>query len=173
MNNKRLILRMVVLGIIFVALGSAFYTSYTSDSSPIKIGEAAPNFTLVNLEGDTVELNDYRGKGVFINFWATWCEPCKIEMPHMDKQYQLMKDQGIEILAINIQQSELEVSTFTKRLGLTFPILLDLDKSVTNRYGVGQLPSSFFIDKNGIVLSKVAGPMNERRIHQQLQLIKP
>jgi peroxiredoxin len=173
MMNKRLVLRLVVLGIIFVALGSAFYTSYTSDNSLVKEGDPAPEFTLKNLEGETVKLSDFRGQGVFINFWASWCEPCKIEMPDMEKQYRLMKDQGIEIVAINIEESELAVSAFKKRMDLTFPILLDKDKSVVNSYGVGPIPSSFFIDKDGIVVAKVEGIMSERRIEYLLNSVKP
>jgi len=164
---------MIVLVIIFAALGSAFYTSYKSDNSLVKVGEPAPDFTLTNLEGEQVKLSDYRGKGILLNFWASWCEPCKVEMPHMEKQYQLLKEQGIVILAVNIQESHLAVSTFAKRNNLTFPILLDTDKSVTNRYGIGPIPSTFFIDQNGIVVSKVEQIMNERQINHSLQTVIP
>lgn len=173
MKQKRLMMRIIVLGVIFIALGSAFYSAYTNDDSPVQIGELAPNFTLENLEGELVSLSDYRGKGVFINFWATWCEPCKREMPYMEAQYKAMQDKGIEILAINISESNVAVNSFKNRLGLTFPILLDRDRSVTNRYGIIPIPSSFFIDKNGIVVSRVDGEMNEQQIKEQLKLIQP
>lgn len=173
MKDKRLILRVIVLGVIFVALGSAFYTAYQNDDSPVQIGEVAPDFTLANLAGEQVRLSDYKGKGVFINFWATWCDPCKREMPHMEAQYQVMKEEGIEILAVNITESNVAVNSFKKRLGLSFPILLDRNRSVSNRYGIIPIPSSFFVNKNGIVVSKVEGEMSEQQIEQQLKLIQP
>lgn len=173
MGKKRHILRLIVLGVIFAALGTAFYTAYVSDSALVKVGEEAPDFTLTNLEGEQVNLSDFRGQGVFINFWASWCNPCKAEMPDIEKQYQLMKDLGIVVLAVNIEESHLAVSTFVKRNNLSFPVLLDVDKSVTNRYGVGPIPTSFFIDKDGIVVSKIERMMNERQINHQLQEILP
>lgn len=173
MYDKRSILRITVLGIIFIALGSAFYTAYSSDGSPVKIGKEAPNFTLTKLDGETVSLSSLRGSGVFINFWGTWCEPCKREMPHMEAQYQKMKDNGIEILAVNIAESHLVASTFAERHKLTFPILLDKDRAVMNRYGVTFLPSSFFIDKEGKVVAHHVGELNEGMIEEYLNRIKP
>jgi peroxiredoxin len=173
MKDKRSILRITVLGIIFLAIGSAFYTAYSSDGSPVQLGKEAPDFTLTNLDGETVRLSSLKGQGVFINFWGTWCEPCKREMPYMEAQYQKMKDEGIEILAINIAESHLVASSFSERLGLTFPILLDKDRTVMNRYGVTFLPSSFFIDSNGKVVANHVGELSEGMIEDYLKLIKP
>jgi peroxiredoxin len=173
MKNKRTIMRVLVLGVIAVALGSAFYTAYSSDESIVEVGENAPDFTLVNLEGEEIRLSELRGKGVVINFWATWCNPCKREMPLIEEQYQIVKDQGIEILAVNIAESNLAVSSFIKRLGVTFPVLLDSDRAVTQRYGVGALPSTFFINKDGIVVEHFVGEMNESILVKRLDLIKP
>lgn len=137
------------------------------------MGKEAPDFTLPNLEGETVRLSSLKGSGVFINFWGSWCEPCKREMPHMEEQYQKMKDEGIEILAVNIAESQLVASSFSERLKLTFPILLDRDRAVMNRYGVTFLPSSFFIDKNGKVVAHHVGELNEGMIEEYLERIKP
>jgi peroxiredoxin len=175
MKDKRTILRIIVLGVIVIALGSAFYTAYSNDKSIAAVGNVAPDFTLTNLEGKQVSLSDMRGKGVFINFWATWCGPCKREMPLMEKQYQEMKDQGIEILAVNIAESNVAVSSFIDRLGVTFPVLLDSnpDRIVTQRYGVGALPASFFVDKDGNIAGHYVGEMNESILKEHLELIKP
>lgn len=175
MKDKRTILRILVLGVIAVALGSAFYSAYSNDESLAAIGNPAPDFTLKNLEGEEVRLSDLRGKGVFINFWATWCAPCKREMPLMEEQYQLVKDEGIEILAVNIAESQLAVSRFSERLGVTFPILLDSnpDRVVTQRYGVGALPASYFVDKDGKVVGHHVGEMNESILKENLERIKP
>jgi len=173
MRDKRTLLRILVLAVIFVALGFTFLTHYLSDHSPVKVGEPAPDFILKNLEGEEVRLSDYRGKGVFINFWASWCPPCKQEMPDMEKNYRLFKEQGIEILAINLEESQLAISSFASRYDLSFTILLDTDKSVTNRYGVGPIPSSFFVDKDGIVVSKVDRILSDSEIYKLMLSIKP
>lgn len=175
MKDKRTILRILVLGVIAIALGSAFYSAYSNDDSIVAVGKPAPDFTLSNLEGNDVRLSDLRGKGVFINFWATWCAPCKREMPLMEKHYLEVKDEGIEILAVNIAESQLAVSSFIDRLGVTFPILLDSspDRVVTQRYGVGALPASYFVDKDGMVVGHYVGEMSESILKQHLDLIKP
>lgn len=173
MKNKRTIMRFLVLGVIAVALGSAFYTAYSNDESIVEVGEAAPDFTLKNLEGQEIRLSELKGKGVVINFWATWCNPCKREMPLIEEQYQLVKDQNIEILAVNIAESHLAVSSFIDRLGVTFPVLLDSHRIVTQRYAVGALPSTFFINKDGIVMDHFVGEMNESILTKRLALIKP
>lgn len=172
MGNKRY-LRIIVLSILFLALGSAFYMAYQKDDSPVQVGDLAPDFTLTNLEGEKVSLSDYRGKGVLLNFWASYCDPCKREMPAMEKQYQAMKDEGIEILAVNIAESHVAINSFKNRFGFTFPILLDRDRSITNRYGIIPIPTSFFIDSNGIVVAKVTGEMDEGLIKHYLHQIKP
>jgi peroxiredoxin len=173
MKNKRTIMRILVLGVIAVALGSAFYTAYSNDESIVEVGEAAPDFMLENLEGEEIRLSELKGKGVVINFWATWCNPCKREMPLIEEHYQLVKDQDIEILAVNIAESHLAVSSFINRLGVTFPVLLDSHRMVTQRYGVGALPSTFFINKDGIVMDHFIGEMNESILAKRLALIKP
>lgn len=173
LKHKRFVLRSIVLGVIVIALGGAFYTYFTSDDSIVKAGEPAPDFSLKNLEGQEVRLSDLKGKGVVINFWATWCAPCKREMPLMESGYQKVREQGIEILAVNIAESDLAVSRFTERLGLTFPILLDKDRTVTRRYAVGRIPSTFFVDQDGIVVAHFVGEMNARIFEENMNLLIP
>lgn len=173
MKKSRLIVRIVVLSIILVALGSAFYQAITNDDSPVRVGHPAPDFELRTLDGDMVRLSDYRGQGVFINFWASWCGPCREEMPDMEQQYQLMKDEGLEILAVNIAESDVVAGSFANRLGLTFPILLDRDRLVNDRYGVGPIPVSIFVDKDGMVVSKVERMMSEAEMIENIRAILP
>jgi peroxiredoxin len=175
MKDKRTILRIIVLGVIVIAVGSAFYSAYSDDKSLAAVGNTAPDFTLTNLKGEEVSLSDMRGKGVFINFWATWCGPCKREMPLMEKHYQEVKDEGIEILAVNIAESNVAVSSFIERMGVSFPVLLDSnpDRVVTQRYGVGALPASYFIDKDGNIVGHYVGEMNRNILKEHLELIKP
>jgi peroxiredoxin len=173
MKNKRFILRMVVLGIIFVALASAFYTAYVADASPIKIGEPAPDFRLQTLDGETIRLSDLQGQAVMLKFWFTWCQPCRLEMPHVQNQYQQLKDRGLEVLAINIAESQVAVSLYRNNLNINFPLLLDSNKTVTDRYGVGPTPVAFFIDPDGIVVERVEGMMGESALNRRLMAILP
>ena len=112
----------------------------------LEIGDRAPNFELATLEGEVVSLSDYQGGPVMINFWATWCPPCRAEMPDMEQLYQ---DTAIEILAVNLTQteeSEKQVREFVNEYELTFPILMDMDIDVAMLYQIQSIPTSIFLD---------------------------
>jgi peroxiredoxin len=118
----------------------------------------APDFTLTSLDGKTVHLSDYRGKAVLLNFWATWCEPCKIEMPwfvEMQKEYGA---QGLQILGVAMDDaSPKDISDFAKQMGVNYPIVVGKD-SVGDAYGGVQfLPATFYVGRDGKVLDKVFG----------------
>lgn len=124
----------------------------------------APDFELKMLEGETVRLSDYVGKKVILNFWATWCPPCKEEVPHMQKVYEEYKNQGVEILAVNVTNKDNgkeAVSQFVKEHGLTFEVLLDEEGFVGNTYQVVTLPTTYMIDTKGNMVDIIEGPMNE------------
>src|SRR5574337_537141 len=122
-------------------------------------GHLAPDFTLKTLEGSSVRLSEFRGrKVVLINFWATWCPPCRLEMPTMQQIYSEYKDKGFEILAVNIESDATqEITDFVKELRLTFPILLDPNMKITRKFRVIGLPVSVLIDRQGIVRAKEIG----------------
>ncbi len=121
----------------------------------------APDFTLTRLNGETVRLSDYRGKVVFLNIWATWCPPCREEMPAMESLYAKMKGQAFEILAVSIDKSGAEaVAPFMKQNNLSFPALLDPKGTTQELYRISGVPETFIIDKNGIIVSKIIGPRN-------------
>jgi peroxiredoxin len=118
----------------------------------------APNFTLPGIDGKMVSLSDYEGKVVFLNIWATWCPPCKEEMPSMEKLYQKLKGEDFEILAVSIDVLGAQaVAPFMKEHKLSFPALLDPGGTVQRLYGATGIPESFIIDKNGVLVSKVIG----------------
>lgn len=173
MRDKRFWLRLSVLAIIMVALFGALFSAFTEDDGVIRASDEAPDFRLSNLHDQTVTLSELKGKGVMLNFWATWCEPCRKEMPDMQRQYEIYKDQGIEIVAVNIAESNLAAQRFAERYELHFPIVMDRDRTVTRQYNVGQLPSSFFIDENGVVVEHVVGMMSADQIRDRLESIKP
>lgn len=125
----------------------------------VQTGDKAPDFTLQTLNGEEVSLSDYRGEKVLINFWATWCPPCRAEMPDMQ---QLYEDEDVNILAVNLTETEAglqNVESFIDEFGITFPIPLDEKVDVAHAYGVQPIPTSFFIDREGIVHSISIGPM--------------
>jgi peroxiredoxin len=127
-----------------------------------EVGYLAPDFALPNLDGKTVRLSDLRGKkGVFINFWATWCPPCRLEMPTMEKVYQDYKSRGLEILAVSIDAGpKSTVKNFMRELKLTFPVLLDPEIEVLRMYKFFGLPASVLINKQGIIRFKEQGYRN-------------
>ena len=122
------------------------------------IGQPAPEFTLTDLAGGTQRLSDYRGKGVLLNFWATWCVPCRTEMPSMERAYRALREKGVTILAVSLDAgSQAPVEAFVKEFGFTFPILLDSSGASSRAYRVFGLPTSFLIDWNGRLVGREVG----------------
>jgi len=117
----------------------------------------APDFTLEDLHGRRLGLKGLRGKVVFLNFWATWCIPCRQEMPAMEILYRELKGQGLEVVAINVRESKPEVRRFFDELGLTFISLLDKDGKVSEEYGAWAIPLSYFINRKGEFVGKANG----------------
>lgn len=117
----------------------------------------APDFALENLSAKPWRLRDLRGKVVFLNFWATWCVPCKQEMPSMEKLHREFREQGLEVVAINFRETKKEVQKFFNELDLTFTALLDRDGKVFEEYGAWSLPVSYFIDRKGEFIGKAIG----------------
>ena len=122
-------------------------------------GVPAPNFTLPGLDGKMVSLDDYKGKVVLLNIWATWCPPCVEEMPSMEKLHIELKDEGFEILSVSIDELGAEaVLPFMKKHKLSFPALTDPKGVMKNLYRIIAVPESFIIDKNGIIVEEIIGP---------------
>ena len=132
----------------------------------------APDFELTTSTGETVRLSDLRGKPLIVNFWASWCEPCRYEMPAMQRVYQEYSSQGLEILAVNstAQDTIQNVLDFVTQQGLTFPILLDQQGTTSSTYRVQALPSTFFIRPDGVIQEVVVGgPMSEALLRTRVE----
>jgi len=128
--------------------------------SPVEGRPEAPDFTLTGLDKETYSLSDLGGKVVLINFWATWCPPCREEMPSMQGLYEGLQDEPFEILAVNVGERESDVFSFVRGeldAELTFPILLDPEGGVIDRFPVRGLPTSFLVDKQGRLAYKAVG----------------
>ena len=132
-----------------------------SNQVAIKDNLPAPDFTFPGLDGEMIRLSDYKGKVVLVNIWATWCPPCVDEMPSMEKLYQKFKGENFEILAVSIDEPGLKaVAPFMKKSNLTFPALIDSEGTIKAVYGITGVPESFIIDKQGILIKKIVGPVD-------------
>ncbi len=139
-----------------------------------QVGNLAPNFQLRNLNGQTVSLFDLRGKPVLINFWATWCPPCKYEMPFLQQVHDSWSAKGLVLLAVDIGETQTTVQKFMTDLNLTLTVPMDANRNVAKDYGITAIPTSFFIDKNGVIQQKVIGAFaNVAAIESQLSKIIP
>jgi peroxiredoxin len=125
------------------------------------VGEPAPDFTLRTVDGQTVSLSDFRGKPVMVNFWATWCGPCQVEMPLFRQAYTDHAGELV-VLAVDVQEAPEDVRGFVKRNDLTFPVVLDRDGLVSTLYRVRGLPTTFFVDRDGIVVEAHRGALTTR-----------
>jgi thiol-disulfide isomerase/thioredoxin len=132
----------------------------TAPSVGVRVGNTAPNLALANLEGTETSLAGFAGQPVMINFWAVWCGFCRVELPEMQRVYEAYKDRGFVILAVDVQEERLLVQGFADELGLTFPVLLDTKGEVTRSYRVRGLPTSYFVDQNGVILDVQVGPVD-------------
>lgn len=174
LSSRRLKLFIRVI-ISLVILAAIIFTIYeiVQDKSVVSVGEKAPDFKLQTMDGQTVKLSDFRGKGVVLNFWASWCNPCKSEMPYLNEaDRQHLK--GVKIIAVNIRETSKTVQNFFKEHDLNFTTILDKKGNVTKTYNVVKIPSTFLIDKNGVVVKKMEGPMaSTAEVIQNMKLIQP
>lgn len=166
---KKILAIVVLFGLIGYALWQM--VSQNNIETGVQVGNMAPNFELELLNGESVKLSDYQGKKVILNFWASWCGPCKVEMPEME---QFSKEHGkdVVILAVNMTVTEKNLETVEKYIeegGFTFPVLIDADNNVSTTYEALSLPTSYYIDTEGIIQKKIIGPMTVETMEQNTE----
>jgi len=183
---KKVLLILIVVGMLGWAVyefvistdgGDTVNTSENESSSEsnevgIGKGQMAPDFELKTLDGEIVKLSDYKGQRVMLNFWATWCPPCRAEMPDMEK-FQNNKD--VKVLAVNLIETESNpdnVQKFIDELELTFTIVLDEKSALSNEYQIVAYPTSFMIDSNGRIQSVVMGALNYDFMVQEFEMMQ-
>ncbi|MFC0274069.1 TlpA family protein disulfide reductase [Metabacillus herbersteinensis] len=156
--------RILAVTLLVFLIGYAVWTAI-SPKEPregLAKGNAAPNFELQTLSGETVQLADYQGKKVLLNFWATWCGPCRAEMPDMQKLYDKYEG-NVVVLAVNLTNTEKSVESvdaFVKELNLSFPIAIDEEGAINTKYEVLSYPTSYILDEEGRIQTKFAGAMS-------------
>ncbi|TQR05012.1 thiol-disulfide oxidoreductase ResA [Psychrobacillus soli] len=173
-KKKRFYIRSVILSLLVVAIVFTIYSNLTKEKTAVlQVGDSPPDFALIDMNGEKHQLSDYKGQGVFLNFWGTWCKPCEREFPLMDKHYQDYKDQGLQILAVNIGESNFAVQKYVDRKGLTFPVLIDSNKSVMETYNINPLPTTMLVNPEGKIEKIITGEMSDDAIKQNMEQIMP
>lgn len=176
-KRNRLIFRTIILAVLVAAVVFALITNAKKDNTIYKIGDKAPDFQLqqinANNELEKIQLSDLKGKGVMLNFWATWCKPCEQEMPYMEELYPQYKDKGIEIVAVSLDGTELVVQQFIDKYNLTFPIPHDKKNVVNELYKIGPIPTTYFINPEGEIVEKVEGALSLERLEGYFKQIQP
>ena len=157
---------------LFLVLLFLFACSEEHRTSPEEkqVRSIAPSFKLNDLSGKELSLADHKGKVVLLRFWSTACKSCKEEMPKLETLYQELKPSGLVLIAINIKDSPEKITDFIDGLGLTFPILIDENKSTVKDFKVYGVPTSFLIDKEGIITERFFGDLSEA---ETVELVKP
>lgn len=156
--QSRGLIALASVAILALAFGLVWMQS--SKYEPLTVGKIAPDFELPDLVEKDVRLSDFRGKVVFLNFWATWCKPCREEMPSMEVLYKNFEQDGLVVLAISIDRvtTKKDIPPFVKSLNLTFPILIDSWGQTDKRYKLMGVPETYIIDQQGVLREKVIGP---------------
>jgi thiol-disulfide isomerase/thioredoxin len=160
-----LLLAIVIAGFTtFLAIGILGTSTATGRSGKELVGKKTPFFVAPMVGGKLISLEDYKDRPVVLNFWASWCPPCRDETPGMERVWRKYKDEGVIILGINVQDGEKEAKRYISEFGVTFFNALDLDGHITVDYGVTGLPVTFFINEEGFVIGRWVGSISESKL---------
>ncbi|MBI5747589.1 MAG: TlpA family protein disulfide reductase [Nitrospinae bacterium] len=172
-SNFKLYYILILLFLIAISCSSPESTDNSKEEKTAKVSEPKPaqDFTLKDLNGNEVKLSSLKGKPVIINFWATWCYPCREEIPDLQKSYDENKDKGLVILGVNIKENVSKVSKFSKDYKMTYPILLDIEGTISDAYRVFGIPMSFFIDRDGLIKDSFIGMLTKEDLSKKLAAI--
>lgn len=166
----------IIITIVSVLLGAAWIGITRVEADEVNptgkppspdIGHPAPEFVLVSADGGTLALDDLKGQPVLINFWATWCPPCRAEIPALEAASQAFDGRAI-ILGINVQETPEDVLGFMAELEMTYPVVFDEDAAIAKTYRVRAYPTTYFVDSQGVVVEVYTGPLNEPLIRARL-----
>jgi len=172
--TKRVKVMLVITLVSVLTSGLVMAGCSSSSTQGVEVGDLAPDFQLQNLDGQTISLGNLRGKPVLINFWATWCGPCRGEMPYIQEIYEEWTNKGLVVLTINMGESSSKAEEFRQSYNLSFTVLLDTKQDVAQKYNIQYIPTTFFLDKDGIIQDKVIGAFqNKTQIENKLSKIMP
>jgi peroxiredoxin len=162
-------LGLLLLGLLLLGCGG----SDSDVKAGIGQGNRAPDFQLETLDGQKVSLEDYRGKVVLLNFWATWCDPCKDEIPALEAAYRARQADGFVVLGVNFQESAKEIEPFAEKMDMSYPILLDTNGQVMKTFRAVGLPVSLLIDREGVIQVRHTGLLTGTQLAEYLATLLP
>lgn len=166
----------IIMLLILIAIGFILYVSVVKDGEKVvKVGDKAPLFELKTVEGDKVALSDYKGKGVILNFWGTWCEPCKEEMPDLNRMNKIYQSKDVEVLTVHVKDSPQQVKQFFSELpeDIDLKVALDGSGDVMSAYNANDLPNTYIIDKDGVIKAHHKGQMSRTDIKKYMDMVQP
>ena len=174
-KRKILPLLAVILSVTTIVGGCGPSTNPAANvTEGINTGNRAIDFQLPTMDGKTVKLSDYRGNPVLLNFWATWCGPCRYEMPFLQQIYDSYTSQGLVMLAVDVGENSTTIQNFMTSLNLTLPVPLDANGAVSKEYSITGIPTTFMVDKDGIIRFKIIGAfLDKAAIETALKTIMP
>ena len=164
---KYVVVSLLLLALSLVACGG----QDPPETTGINVGSVTVDFTLEALDGSEVSLSEYRGDVVLINFWATWCPPCRAEIPDIEDAYRARKDEGFVALGVSVEQTYDSVAPFVELAGMTYPVLLDELSQVYNTYRVPGLPTSLFVDEEGVIQARHVGQLSKAQLQEYLDQV--
>ena len=170
-KSTRKIVRTGTIITIVALLGITLYLNLRDGSQTINVGDEAVDFKLETLDGEQLQLSEITGdKGVILNFWGTWCKPCREEMPDMNQVYN-EGHEDYEIVAVNVSENKQQISQFISGLSedLDYPIALDPNRSVTRAYNIGPLPTTIAVNKDGVVVEKQEYQLTKEDLHKFIE----
>jgi len=174
MNKLLKVMMVITLALVMTSGFAMVGCSSSSTAEGTQIGDLAPDFQFQNQEGQASSLSNLRGKPVMLNFWATWCGPCVSEMPYLQEVYEEYSTDQLDVLTINIDASSSKVSQFLQSHKLSLPVLLGYKTEVAQRYSVRYIPTTFFIDKEGIIQAQHVGAFpSKEAIEEDIDKIMP
>ena len=166
-TSNRIWTRIVLLTSVVITIGLLVLPGCGLTAAPV-VGHPAPGFTLTDLDGNAVRLSDFRGKVVFLNFWATWCPPCRAEMPEMEELHQEYQDKDVVIIGVDLGEFRSSVKSFVEENGYSWTFVIDSTGEVARDYMVTGIPSSFSIDEDGIIRALQVGAMSKAVMEARL-----
>jgi peroxiredoxin len=183
MGILRNVLATIVIGIVIAGVvwffdrpggdGSSEPITLTASASgpPPEVGREAPDFQVQGLGGESIRLSDFRGSAVWINFWASWCPPCRAESPDIEAVYQTKQGEGLVVLALSIGEGASAVRDYVERTGITFTVGLDEETEISAAYRIAGIPSHYFVDRDGILRESRVGSMSRETMEERVDEI--
>ncbi len=172
-SNKVLLQIVILLAVATIGVYTIGGSLFGDQEKRIpKAGDKLPDFKLMTSAGQAVSLSDYRGKPVIVNFWGTFCPPCVEETPALQRQYEKWKQDGLVILGVNLDEEPIRVANFTRQFGVSYPIVIDQRLELARKFGVYEYPTTYFIDRSGVIRNIYVGGMQESFIESMVARIR-